>query len=372
MSDANGARQTFKISTSHSLVVGNVRGGNRPVFEQSVLSDVWPVLRLDVVSQPFGMGNVGFGREGHLACDSRSGHREYGIPSLDARCFAGTHRRTIANVGVVVQLPLLLLQLFTGYRYFRSVSGASDGRAILYALTLVAYPAVFHFNGGLGDFRMDLSQAYGYGAFLAALLLARKKESIWEWVAVGVIVAIVSLFRATTPVYVVIVTCFALLLDLRERGMRASVVGYLVMGITVAALAGWFFIGNYDFLHYYYAVWNTDANARLPLLEAIRHIHLLSKHIGLYLLSALLLSVLAGIIDHMRYRSRSVFRLNWVALIGGLVPITYLVLSGAGLNPFVSMVSVPGLIVFMLQPIDSDAAAIPMRYTRFVPLAIAL
>lgn len=275
-------------------------------------------------------------------------------------------------LGVVVQLPLLLLQLFTGYRYFRSVSGASDVRAILYALTLVAYPAVFHFNGGLGDFRMDLSQAYGYGAFLAALLLARKKKSIWEWVVVGVIVAIVSLFRATTPVYVAIVTCFALLLDLRERGMRASVVGYLVMGAVVVVLAGWFFIGNYDFLHYYYAVWNTDANARLPLAEAIRHIYLLTKHIGLYLLSALLLSVLAGIVDHLRYRLRSAFRLNWVALIGGLVPITYLVLSGAGLNPFVSMVAVPGLIVFMLQPIDSDAAAAPLRYTRFVPLAVAL
>ncbi|HYN55505.1 MAG TPA: hypothetical protein VES38_12465 [Methylotenera sp.] len=251
-------------------------------------------------------------------------------------------------LGVAIQMPLIILQLFTGYRFFRS-TGASQGRAMVYSLPMITYPALFNFNGGLGDFRMDLSQALAYGSFLAALMVARKRDSLKEWVFVGFIISVACLFRATTPVYVFIVLGTAFFLDLRKLGLTLSLQRYLLIGIVVILLTGWFYLLNYDHLHYYYFVWNTDANARLPLQDSIMHINFVAKHLGLPLLTALFVLMLAAVmrlIKCCRWRS---FSFNWVALIGALVPASYLVLSGAGLNPFVSMVAVPGFILFALN-----------------------
>lgn len=254
-------------------------------------------------------------------------------------------------LGVVIQLPLVLLQLVTGYRYFRIVAGMTENRSILYALPLIAYPAVFFFNGGLSDFRMDLSQAMGYGAFLASLMVARKTGAIKEWLWVGLVISIVCLFRATTPVYIAIILALSFLLDVWKKGGLAIVPGYLALSFVVLCLAGWFFVVNFDYLYYYYFTWNPDANARLSLTLSIRHIYfLVAQHIGWILLSAFFIVMSTALFSAIQSGQR--WRLNWLMLVGGLVPISYLVASGAGLNPFVSIVAVPGVMMFMLHPAE--------------------
>jgi hypothetical protein len=274
-------------------------------------------------------------------------------------------------LGVVIQLPLLFLQMATGYRYFRVVTGTAQGKSVLYTLTLVSFPAVFFFNGGLCDFRMDLSQAYAFGAFLAALMVARLSGSLWEWAFVGTVLAVACLVRATTPVYAVLVLGVTFLFDLRKRGWLFPIRRYLLMGAVAVLLSGWFYIGNFEYLHYYYFIWNPDANASLPLQKSLMHVAILANHIGWSLGLALACVALTSIPSLARPNEWRTFSPNWVALVGSLVPISYLVLSGAGLNPFVSMVGVPGLILFMLHPgeqtgRDNKKGSFNKRFVPFV------
>lgn len=274
-------------------------------------------------------------------------------------------------LGVVIQMPLIFLQLFTGYRFFRT-EGVSQDRAVLYSLPLVSYPALFHFNGGLGDFRMDLSQALAYGSFLAALMVARKRGSLKEWAFVGLIISIACLLRATTPVYVVIVLGAAFLIDAPKAGLTQTLQRYFLAGGIVILLTGWFYLLNYEHLHYYYFIWNTDANARLPLQSSAAHIFFVARHLGIYLLAALLVLILTATPRLAIGWRRCSSSINWIALVGALVPTAYLVLSGAGLNPFVSMVAVPGFILFALHV--GDCPDFPARTwaSRIAPIILAI
>lgn len=48
-----------------------------------------------------------------------------------------------------------------------------------------------------------------------------------------------------------------------------------------------FYLINFDYLYYYYAIWNTDANANLPVAESIRHVYFTLDHIGSALIAGL-------------------------------------------------------------------------------------
>jgi len=274
-------------------------------------------------------------------------------------------------LGVAIQMPLIFLQLLTGYRFFRA-EGVSQWRAVLYSFPLISFPAVFFFNGGLGDFRMDLSQALAYGSFLAALMVARKRDSLAEWAFVGLAISIACLARATTPVYVSMVLGAAFLIDLRKTGVAPTLQRYLLASGVVVLLAGWFYLFNLEHLHYYYFIWNTDANARLPLRESVTHVRFAANHLGTSLLAALLLLMLAASPRLARDWRRYSPRINWIALVGALVPIAYLVFSGAGLNPFAAMAAVPGFILFALHVADLPDAPVRSAARRIAPIVMSI
>jgi hypothetical protein len=248
-------------------------------------------------------------------------------------------------LGIFIQTPLLALQLITGYRFFKLI-GLSNLRSLMFSIPLISYPAIFSFNGGLSDFRMDLSQALIYGSFLASLMIARSRKNIIEWIFVGLIVSLGCLFRATTPVYVLFVLLFTFILDLKTHHIKYTLQRYSAIGGVVFILTGWFYLLNFDHLHYYYFVWNTDANAHLPLSESLNHLSFLKDHLGYPLIFSLLLVIFCSFLIKPKRLSLYQSLNSCVALIGSLVPILYLVLSGAGLNPFVSIVAVPGFILF--------------------------
>ena len=50
----------------------------------------------------------------------------------------------------------------------------------------------------------------------------------------------------------------------------------------------------------------------------------------------------------------AVQRLNWRPLLFAAAPLGYLVVSGAGLNPFVCMAGIGGIIMVLLDPVDGE------------------
>lgn len=251
---------------------------------------------------------------------------------------------------VLIQFPWIAAYVVSGYFYFRCCAAQRAVPAICLSISLICFSAVVVFNGGLADFRMDLLQAVTFGTSIALYLIAREKLLLSLWLLFGLAVAICCLCRATAPVYMVLVFGPLFLLDI-VGPRRAELLKGIMIGVaTASVLSGWFFVLNFDRLYYYYFVWNPDANAHLPIRQSAMHIdfvrHAIGRPIGLVLLLGLVLGL-----ANARWRS---LQLNWRALWAGIVPVSYLVLSGSGLNPFVSMVSIPGIMLFLLAPLKSS------------------
>lgn len=251
------------------------------------------------------------------------------------------------ELAVVIQLPLIFLQLYTGYRFFRIFDRSSRIASVIFSSALISYSAIFYFNGGLMDLRMDLAQALGFGSFVAALAVARQTWSYKDWVIVGVTIMVVCLYRATTPVYISILFTIMLLIDILWLSYRKIWKQYSIALIITIIFAGWYYVLNFDALYTYYFINNKDALADLSIFESFRHFEFVFAHIGstlFYILLLVFISRVSVITDWREYR------FNITALVGGLVPAGYLAFSGAGFNPFVSMASVPGIIIFLLSP----------------------
>ena len=255
---------------------------------------------------------------------------------------------------VLLQLPLVIVQVAAAYAYFRRVAAYARPVAVAFSLLTVCFAGVFFFNGGLSDLRMDLAQALTFGAAAALLCVARRTGQLAHWLLFGAVLAIGLLFRATSAVYVVLLVGIAGLVDLvrpvtkRSRCLR----NYLAAGLVAAVLAGWFYIVNFALLVDYYTVRNYDAMARLPISESIKHLGFVFRmHMG-WPLCALAAAVFAvEVVSRARARLPLLRCLNWPMLLAGVAPVAFLVLFGTSPgNPFVSLVSVPGLLMFLLAP----------------------
>ena len=235
--------------------------------------------------------------------------------------------------------------------------------------------ALFSFNGGISDFRMDLIQYFFYTVVMALYLIARcaKTYVFLCWMLFGVGVGILCLARATSPVYLILLAAVFAPADLLSATgrRRELLVGWGIAGATAAIVAGWFYLANWKYLHHYYFVWNADANARLPITQSAKHISFTLGHIGNWLCGALLLRAAITVFAGMQQFGRQVLlRVNWRPLWFSIVPVGYLVLTGAGLNPFVSIVGAAGLLMFLLQPLVPVPQPIGPRGEWFLAAAI--
>jgi hypothetical protein len=136
--------------------------------------------------------------------------------------------------------------------------------------------------------------------------------------------------------------------------------------LVCVALCGWFYFLNASYLHYYYFVWNSDANAHLPLSESRHHLNNVFDHFGIAaaIAAAVIFAVNIGLWAFGRRGGSWNIRALWA----GIVPVGYLVVTGAGLNPFVSEVAVFGLLLFLLAPVDAKDASRPSRLRAGVVL----
>jgi hypothetical protein len=214
---------------------------------------------------------------------------------------------------------------------------------------------------------MDFLQYLLLTTVMMTYLIAHKlKASCW-WVLLGVATGLLCLGRATAPVYVCpIFAVFAavdLIFDKNDR--RQNLLNWLLGAFVAIVLAGWFYSSNYKYLYYYYVIWNMDANARLGLSTSVAHLRFALHHIGAPMLIVCILIALRGVVRwFLATRNGIMEKFNWRPLLFSAVPLGYLIFSGSGLNPFVSIASVCGLMLFLLEPIDTSKATTPTPLSR--------
>lgn len=278
-------------------------------------------------------------------------------------------------VGIWIQTGLLYLFLLSLLVYLVRIRRVKPTTALAGCLAFLAAKCLFFSNGGLSDFRMDLGLYLGFGMTCVWYLASMARPTISHFLLLGVSASIVCLFRATAPIYLLFSLgplCAIELIVADKR--RQKLMGLVGSTLIVVALAGWFFVINFDFLKYYYVDWNTDANAKIPFHEALGHWKLAQRSVG----DPLFLVILCWGIGTMlvtremesigtwvsrAWSSRDIdWRIGWLAI----SPVVLMVARRAGLNAFVCMPAVFGLVLFFTLPCISQMDRLAdKRLTRF-------
>jgi hypothetical protein len=273
-----------------------------------------------------------------------------------------------------LELFLFFWSLDIGLRRLVSAS-LSVRRTCL--LSFFALACLYYQNGGLSDFRMDLSLMLLYGCSSLWLMIALHDRQWASFFWLGLAIGAASLFRATAPVYFgfafVPVAAHEVLLRSSQQGSKQDLVGKLVFSGLIAILtAGWYFLLNFDFLYYYYFVWNTDANARLPWGQAVGHFDMAKRAVGDVGLAYFGLLIVLGFLAWRRSLTNSlesaasIYRLDrrWLWL--AIAPALLLVILRAGLNPFVSLPTAAGLFLLLVIWAAQWLAQLPRPHARLV------
>lgn len=284
-------------------------------------------------------------------------------------------------VGIAIQVAELLFFAGTLLFYLRQVRRLDAWTAALGILPFLAWHCLYDFNGGLSDFRMDLSLALLTSTTVLWYLIAMETGRTLHFLTLGVSAAATCLFRATAPVYLVLMLAPLAIADLIPAATRRQrLLGLLIAAVAATLGAAWFFVLNYRELYFYYVVWNTDANAHLPLRESLAHARFALQHVGTTAaILALSFPIVLGI-ESLLQRTRACltpaslvpFRLDWRIAWVGIAPILLLVARGAGLNPFVSMPAAFGLTLVMMLPLAGPLRHRPSLQARITIAAVAV
>jgi hypothetical protein len=276
------------------------------------------------------------------------------------------------SVAIWLQWVWLLALALSVYFFLARYRGSPPWLAACLAAPFVSFGAIYDYNGGLSDFRMDLSQYLFFALTGTWYLATYETESRTPWVLAGVSATLGCLARATLPVHF----AFALgpLILLRfwraEPGRRVRLLRRCAwMLAPPIAVGGAYFLSNFDCLYYYYAVWNADANAALPLRESLRHFlvaALLAGGTAAAMAVVLVLQLSAGV------RTRGWATLDLKPLWMGTAPPLFLALAGTSPgNPFVSMPALFGWILFCVAPLRGALCG-PSRWHRLAVALVAL
>jgi hypothetical protein len=258
-----------------------------------------------------------------------------------------------------LQLPWLMALTISLFLYFHIFRQKAVFPSIALTLPFIGISAVWQYNGGLSDFRLDLLLYILLGTTFVWYLSGRYTSSYWPWVLSGIFLGITCLARVTAPIYALICLVPPIFLRflLKKPSCWRIVFGSLIVISITLLISAWFYILNFEVFYHYYFVWNTDANAQLPLKDSIKHLNIAFGNIGNYSFLIALSFFFLGLLKHLPLRKLSpkllkqfVSQLDWESLWLGAAPIIFLVLRGAGLNPFVVMPAAFGLLMFLVSP----------------------
>src|SRR5262245_43529323 len=108
------------------------------------------------------------------------------------------------SLGIRLQLVWLVVLASTAFLYWYVFRRRNPWVAAVLVLPLAMFETVFHYNGGLQDFRLDLSLYLFVGIALTLYLMTNEKDHWAIWLAAGVAAGLGSLSRATAPVYLTV------------------------------------------------------------------------------------------------------------------------------------------------------------------------
>ncbi len=185
------------------------------------------------------------------------------------------------SLGIWLQ-AVWLLPLALSLLWYQIVKRKRDVlSAIAVTIPFFGFRAIFHYAGGLCDFRMDLSLWIFYSLAAIWFLIACDSKSIAPWLLCGIFVGLGCLARSTAAIYFTVAFVPLIFFRAHVKADRRVLLRGLSVGIGAAlVICGWFFIANFQKLYQYYFVWNHDANDHLPLPQALQHIRLAFDHVG--------------------------------------------------------------------------------------------
>lgn len=273
-------------------------------------------------------------------------------------------------IGVWLQISWMMVTALAGYAYFRRVAHYDRLAASSSTLLFFFVASTFYWDGGVSDFRMDYIQYVFFGLMFYVYAIARRDGRIFLWAIWGAAAALACLARATTPVYIALVYGPFFLVDLLQRKAPAPaiVLRYATGGISCVVLCGWFYLSRGPLLYRYYTT-SPDANAHLPLSESWHHLGYVLDEFGSTAAIAGAVIFALNIVLWVAAGRRG--RWNFRALWAGVAPVGFLVLSGAGLNQFVSEIAVFGFLLFLLAPVEAAGSSRLRAGVMAVSLAVA-
>lgn len=234
---------------------------------------------------------------------------------------------------------------------------------------------------------MDLLFALLYGITGIVYFWMSSTRRPFIWVVLGVLLGCTLLSRATAPVFLTLGLLPPVLLRIWQAGVaeRKALLSKLVLtGGIAGAVAGWFYLTQFDYLYFYYVIWNPDANASLLLTQSATHFRFVAEAIGRAVLVFVLVwhgvRLFSGwsLSQGLRYSACAAWigKGEWAVLWFALAPVGFLVLRGAGLNPFVSMPSAFALYMFLVTPRrDQDFSSVSLKKSivlLFLALGVVL
>lgn len=283
-------------------------------------------------------------------------------------------------LGVGFQEMWMLLLAASAFLYMRRFRGASPWLAALWTVPFLSFMAVYRFNGGVSDFRMDLTLYLLLALASVWYLATYHTESHTPWVLSALFLALSFMNRATAPAYAAVM--FVPILAGRwwanpgsRRFLARRSLLYLGGGAVLGAIP---LAANWSFLHYYYFVWGKDPTAHLPLAQSARHFIFAAVDIGRWLALAGGLMFAARLVawtgssqNEPRGMARFLHAIDWKIAYLGLAPALLLTVTGAGMNPFVSMPSVFGFLLFCVAPMRGALSAHRAERIATVGLVLA-
>ncbi len=255
--------------------------------------------------------------------------------------------------GVWIQLPWLYCLLVSAFFFCRLVLKASFWVAAILALPFTSIAAIYNYDGGLSDFRMDLHLYLLYGCSILWFLIAVRKRRLSFWIVSGLFGGLTALARTTAPIYFFVTIVPIVLIHLASdfKNWPFFLKGIVCWSCMFILISGWFYLITFDHLYYYYFIWNADANAHLPLSQSIQHFEFAWNSLGWPItISAFLALFFSFPFEKARKPFSSYLAsFQWESLIVALAPAGFLTLRGAGVNPFVAMPSALGFILAILS-----------------------
>ena len=253
------------------------------------------------------------------------------------------------RLGVWLQSAWLTLLALSIYWYLIRYRAIPSWLGFCLTMPFISFSQIYVWNGGLPDFRMDLSLYIFTSLFLVWYLATYETQAKYPWVFSGMGAMLACLSRATAPVYLVLM--LGPLLAIRfwnARGRRRELaVNCAWMGAPIAFATGAFLIYNFHYLYFYYVTWNPDANRHLPWSQSYAHFLMTGWSLGNVMVACSLAALFLNLAIGLRGRVRQVdWKPVWLAAAAPL----FLFFRGAGLNPFVTMPAVFGALLFSYLP----------------------